>query len=114
MGRNATPAPDAPEVTPEDTPAPDAPEAPPALVMTASERKALARQQAADAPPAKDPKENFSLVTGSEWYAVPGSKLEVGLTVTDAGHQYVTTVGPGRTRSIPLVAFTVLEDHGLV
>lgn len=105
-----------PEAAPEATPEADAPEAPeaPALVMTPAERKALARQQAADAPPAKDPKENFSLVTGSEWYPVPGTKVEVGMTVTDAGHQYVTTVGPGRTRSIPLVAYTVLEDKGLV
>lgn len=111
---------DAPEQTPApvaDAPEPIAPVADvpaPVVAMTASERKALSLAQAEEAGPPKDPKEGFNLAQGSEWYPVPGSRNEVGLTLTDQGHYYVTMVGNGRTRSLPLVALTVLENKGLI
>lgn len=101
----------------KDTPAPDAPETPAPVVntaMSAQERKALARKQAEEAGPPRDPKEGFNLAQGSEWYPVPGTRSEVALTLTEQGHYYVTMVGNGRTRSLPLVALTVLEDKGLM
>lgn len=105
--------------TPAETPAPEAPapvaaEAPAPVAMTVQERKALVRKQAEEAGPPKDPKEGFTLAQGSEWYPVPGTRNEVALTLTDQGHYYVTMLGNGRTRSLPLIALTVLEDKGLM
>lgn len=118
MGRAASKPAEADAPAPaEDTPAPvpaeDTP-APPAPVMSAADRKALVRQQAQDAGPPRDPKANFNLAEGSEWYPVPGTQADVALTITDQGHYYVTMCGSGRTRSIPLIALTVLEDKNLV